>query len=207
MTFAQSFSEVLNAFSKFDKADAPNMSKIVAKFADLDGSYNAKIDALEATIDRGQGIALDGRGFSTIFKHNKRTVRLFGFDENDEGETYQDGVFWSYDEVRLKMVVLEVEDKPVYALEDLGPLHREWVIFVAENTLTLAEKVVEALQDGEFCELCSQGLDGTPGPVCRKCGLWEMEKPCRSCKRSLGRACAGTKEAPEHPCCKRRRVN
>jgi hypothetical protein len=100
---------------------------------------------------------------------------------------------------------MKCEGKPTYALEE-GPVHREGVILVAENIRELAEKVVAAMQDGKFCELCGQALDRTPGPVCRKCGIWELEKPCRTCKRLIGRACNNSKEAPEHPCCKRRRL-
>jgi hypothetical protein len=205
MLAAACFSEVLNAFSKFSEADSHNMSKVVGEFADLDGSYKAKVDALEATMERGQWFdEVSGqRGFeAVVFRHNERVVMLTAFDENTDVGSYQDGVFWEYNNFRLKMKVNAHKEKHVYLLQ----YEKEAVVLVAENIRKLAELVVETLHADKFCELCGQGLDGTPGPVCRGCGMSEMEKPCLTCKRRLGRATLGSREAPEHPCCKRRRL-
>ena len=58
------FVEVQNAFKKFPDADEFNMAQKVAEFADLDGLYQAKVDALTRSI-HDMVFADDGAGEGT----------------------------------------------------------------------------------------------------------------------------------------------
>ena len=205
MQYAQSLSAVKEAFQKHTNADAPNMAMEVAKFADLHGTTKSKIDALEATLDRGMYLDENTlqRGFGCCFKHNNRIVRLSGYDENVEGASYEDGVFWEYEDVRLKMSVVRYNGSTVEQVDGSRVVLQVHAAEEENTHRALAKQIVEMLEYEEFCELCGQALDGTPGPVCRSCGMTEMDEPCRTCKRKIGRGIIGVFE---HPCCKRRRL-
>ena len=202
MSFEQKLSVVKETFFQFHEADGRNMSKVVSELAGLDGMYQSKVDALTQSIenflyyDKNGDRPLDS--VAIVFKHNKHTIWLTHYDDNYGADTYIHGKFVDCDACVIKVRMITVPE-----------VERDCdVALTASSIKGLAEQIVCALHHNKLCELCGQLLDMDPkfdGTVCRKCGLWELQKPCVGCKRCIGRNVLDNDGEPEHPLCKKRR--
>ena len=185
---------VQGAFQSLDNADAPNLTSLVSEMGDLDGTRAATIEGLTLSIEK---IVFSDE--KTVFTHKGVIVHITHVMEND-GDTddseFIRGERWDYEDVVACVKRVSPDDPVAYCV---------WM--VANNFETLATKILDLMDDQKYCSLCGQLNQEMKADICRKCAISELTKPCRSCKRLIGRGMLLNEDGePEHAACKRRRL-
>ena len=179
-----------------DQQDIVNM---VADFADTDGARAAKLAAIEHNLATKWVSDEDGNSGSFTVTHKGIKYKVTDISVNLDGDRYHEsGTFWDYNEQCCR----------VLRTSGYTRMCHNYYIF-AMSAKALAEEILNLMDDGRNCMLCGALFPGMKGhAICSECALSELPKKCFTCGKIHGRNAypQQSTERPEHPVCKRRRL-
>ena len=179
---------------------------LIAALADVDGARAAKIQAFAEELENHQYYGDEEKGRFTV-THKGITFDICDAGENMEGDLYHEesGQFWNYGDHACQ----------VCRTSGFTRLYHNYY-FIAGTFKELATKILDLMDDERYCTLCGALFEEMKGfCICQRCALSELPAPCRTCGKKHGRdsyppvhVLTGlqSREAPEHPMCKKRRL-
>ena len=119
-------------------------------------------------------------------------------------EVYVEDIEESFEDVYHPIGFFFEESAVCCSVRVAAHLYTAW--FVANSWQVLAERILNAMDDEDYCCFCGilGVLEGRT--MCTKCALAEMPQPCRSCGKKHGRPESMSMDIPEHSVCKKRRL-